>query len=132
LKITACDGTRTTGFKRRSCRRINAEQAQNDAKTGAFPLGRTFEITALAQLVESTRDPLIVESVCTAPHYLSGLPPAHHEALIERVVMDQNHARLGILLVEEESFGEAAAAIAVAEADIKREVEPLTISRILV
>lgn len=104
--------------------RINAEQAQNDAKTGVFPLGRDFEVTALAQLVETTKDPLIIEAIATAPHYLSGLPPVHHETLIERVIEDQNHARLGILLIEEASFEEAAAAIKVAEADIVREIQP--------
>ena len=48
----------------------------------------------------------------------------HHETLIERVIEDQNHARLGILLIEEASFEEAAAAIKVAEADIVREIQP--------
>ena len=76
-------------------------------------------------LAKTTKDPLIIESICTAQHYLSGLQTAYHEALIERVIESQNHSRLGILLIEETSFEEAAAAIKVAEMDIEREIQPM-------
>ena len=81
------------------------------------------------QIHMTTRDPLLIESIATMPHYLSGIKEDDWEKFVSRIIEDQKHARLGILLVEEGILrGSGERAIAVAEADIKREIEPMRVA----
>jgi hypothetical protein len=73
------------------------------------------------QLVYSTKNPRIVESITTEEHYLSGLSAEAWEHLTTRIVETKHHDRLTTLAVQEAAFEEAEAAIAVAGADISRE-----------
>jgi hypothetical protein len=73
------------------------------------------------ELVHTTKDNRIIESITTAPHYLSGLNEEFWNALTGRIIDDRNDTRLAELVVMEESFSGASAAIKVATADMKRE-----------
>jgi hypothetical protein len=117
------------GMRRRV---VEANAFSESRKTEVRQWLRGLKDQERVDLAYSSKDPLIIESICTAPHFLSGVQTAHHEALIERVIESQNHARLGILLIEETAFEEAAAAIRVAEMDIEREVQPMSLLRVLV
>jgi hypothetical protein len=62
---------------------------------------RTLSETERRQLVYTTKDGLIIESITTAPPYLSSLTGEQWESLTSWIVEDQNHARLAALAVEE-------------------------------
>ena len=83
-------------------------------------------------LAIETRDPLIIESLATAPHYLSGLQPDIWEITINRVVEEQNGPRLEILDARERGYEELNAVVksstprSFAQRDFRRETSRLS------
>ena len=76
------------------------------------------------QIHMTTRDPFLVESIATMPHYLSGIKADDWENFVSRVIEEKNFDRLVVLAAEETAFQEAESAIKVAEMDLAREIRP--------